>query len=125
MRRSMKTFEAVNPDCYSPQAMKIDMGRKALANSLLGCLSKRKAFFLTAQLKCPYGRGKDINASEAATEVVRDGFDGGRITLLFLWRIRFDRKNSTHNEIVFRGDQRERIQLQFHFLIGLARSFFQ
>jgi len=33
---------------------------------------------LTAKLKCPHGRGKDIYESEAVTEVGGDGFGGGR-----------------------------------------------
>ena len=33
---------------------------------------------LTAKLKCPHGRGKDTNESEAVTEVACNGFGGGR-----------------------------------------------
>jgi len=33
---------------------------------------------LTAKLKWPHGRGKDVQESEAVTEVRGDGFDSGR-----------------------------------------------
>jgi hypothetical protein len=43
-----------------------------------GCGSKIEMSPLTAKLKCPHGRGKDIYESEAVTEVGGDGFGGGR-----------------------------------------------
>jgi hypothetical protein len=38
------------------------------------CVSKIEMSPLTAKLKCPHGRGKDIDESEAVTEVSGDGF---------------------------------------------------
>jgi cytochrome c-type biogenesis protein CcmH/NrfF len=38
------------------------------------CVSKIEVSPLTAKLKCPHGRGKDIYESEAVTEVDGDGF---------------------------------------------------
>jgi hypothetical protein len=38
------------------------------------CVSKIEMSPLTATLKCPHGRGKDTDESEAVTEVSGDGF---------------------------------------------------
>jgi hypothetical protein len=38
------------------------------------CVSKIEMSPLTAKLKCPHGRGKDIHESEAVTEARGDGF---------------------------------------------------
>jgi hypothetical protein len=38
------------------------------------CVSKIEMSPLPAKLKCPHGRGKDTDESEAVTEVSGDGF---------------------------------------------------
>jgi hypothetical protein len=37
------------------------------------CVSKIEMSPITAKLKCPHGRGKDTDESEAVTEVSGDG----------------------------------------------------
>jgi cytochrome c-type biogenesis protein CcmH/NrfF len=48
--------------------------KPSVKDKILPCVSKVEMSPITAKLKCPHGRGKDIDESEAVTEARGDGF---------------------------------------------------
>jgi hypothetical protein len=69
-----------NPDGYefdknSLLGIMSILGRQLCVKGIIAqCGSKVEMSPLTAKLKCPYGRGKDNNESEANTEIPGDEF---------------------------------------------------
>jgi hypothetical protein len=54
--------------------LNIQKGELCVKGILVQCVSKIEMSPITAKLKCPHGRGKDIDESEAVTEARGDGF---------------------------------------------------
>jgi hypothetical protein len=55
-------------------AVNVTTNSKSVKNIFQNCVSKIEMSPITAKLKCPHGRGKDTDESEAVTEVRGDGF---------------------------------------------------